>query len=106
VLHVGAHWRHLANTTEPSVCGGDAAFLLNYFYHFFLLMTEAAATRNINFYHSVVAHSTVENFLQVVGLYRINIFSVRYMLSPVRLSSVCRLSVCRLSVCRLSVCRL
>jgi len=21
----GAHWRHLANTTEPSVCGGDAA---------------------------------------------------------------------------------
>ena len=21
----GAHWRHPANTTEPSVCGGDAA---------------------------------------------------------------------------------
>jgi len=21
----GAHWRHLANTTEPFVCGGDAA---------------------------------------------------------------------------------
>ena len=21
----GAHWRHLANTTEPSVCSGDAA---------------------------------------------------------------------------------
>ena len=21
----GAHWRHLANTTEPSVCGGYAA---------------------------------------------------------------------------------
>jgi len=21
----GAHWRHLANTTKPSVCGGDAA---------------------------------------------------------------------------------
>jgi len=21
----GVHWRHLANTTEPSVCGGDAA---------------------------------------------------------------------------------
>ena len=20
-----AHWRHLANTTEPSMCGGDAA---------------------------------------------------------------------------------
>ena len=22
----GAHWRHLKNTTEPSICGGDAAF--------------------------------------------------------------------------------
>jgi len=22
----GAHWHHLINTTEPSVCGGDAAF--------------------------------------------------------------------------------
>jgi len=21
----GAHWRHLVNTTEPSMCGGDAA---------------------------------------------------------------------------------
>jgi len=26
-----AHWRNLANTIEPSVCGGDAAFLSNYF---------------------------------------------------------------------------
>jgi len=24
-LYMGAHWRHLANTTEPSMCGGDAA---------------------------------------------------------------------------------
>jgi len=24
-MHWGAHWRNLANTTEPSVCGGDAA---------------------------------------------------------------------------------
>jgi len=22
---LGAHWCHLVNTTEPSVCGGDAA---------------------------------------------------------------------------------
>jgi len=22
---MGEHWRHLANTTEPFVCGGDAA---------------------------------------------------------------------------------
>jgi len=25
VLGMGAHWRHLANTIEPSMCGGDAA---------------------------------------------------------------------------------
>jgi len=25
VLHGGAHWRNLTNTTEPSVCSGDAA---------------------------------------------------------------------------------
>jgi len=25
VLRGGAHGRHLANTTEPSMCGGDAA---------------------------------------------------------------------------------
>jgi len=24
-LYMGVHWRHLANTTEPSVCRGDAA---------------------------------------------------------------------------------
>jgi len=26
VLDGCAHWRYLANTTEPSMCGGDAAF--------------------------------------------------------------------------------
>ena len=26
----GAHWRHLANTTEPFMCGGDVT-LSNYF---------------------------------------------------------------------------
>jgi len=32
----GAHWRHLANTFELSMCGGDAAFLSNYFDHLIL----------------------------------------------------------------------
>jgi len=32
----GAHWRHLAYRTEPSMCGGDAAFLSNYYDHLFL----------------------------------------------------------------------
>jgi len=25
MCYTGAHWSHLAHTTEPSVCGGDAA---------------------------------------------------------------------------------
>jgi len=29
----GALWRYLANTIEPSICAGDAAFLSNYFDH-------------------------------------------------------------------------
>ena len=28
---VGAHWRHLENTSESSMWGGDAAFLSKYF---------------------------------------------------------------------------
>jgi len=34
-----AHWRHLANTTEPSLCGGDAAFLSDYFDRLFIVIT-------------------------------------------------------------------
>jgi len=30
VLDGGSHWRQLANTTEPSMCDGDATFLPNY----------------------------------------------------------------------------
>jgi len=26
ISRYSAHWRHVANTIEPSVCGGDAAF--------------------------------------------------------------------------------
>jgi len=33
VLDGGAHWRNRANMIEPSMCGGDAAFLSNYFDH-------------------------------------------------------------------------
>jgi len=36
VLHGDAHWRHLANMTEPSVCGDNAA--LCYFFHHLLLL--------------------------------------------------------------------
>ena len=31
-----AHWHHVANTTEPSICGSNAALLSNYFDHLLL----------------------------------------------------------------------
>jgi len=37
VLNWDTYWRNLANTTELSMCGGDTAFLLNYFDHLFSL---------------------------------------------------------------------
>ena len=33
VLYGGAYQRNLANAIEPSMCGGDAVFLSNYFDH-------------------------------------------------------------------------
>jgi len=38
VLDGGAHWRHLANTIEASMCGGDAALLSNYCDHLLLIV--------------------------------------------------------------------
>ena len=37
ILDVGVHWRLLANTIEPSVCGVDKAFLSNCFDHLFMV---------------------------------------------------------------------
>jgi len=33
VLDGGAHWRNLTNTIEPSMWGGEAAFLSDYYDH-------------------------------------------------------------------------
>jgi len=41
----GAHWRHMANTIEPSMCDGNAAFLSNYFDH--LLLTRNTASTSM-----------------------------------------------------------
>jgi len=38
VLHDGARCRHPANKIEPSMCSGDAVFLLNYFNHLLQLL--------------------------------------------------------------------
>ena len=39
----GAHWRHLANTSESSMCGGDAASLSNYYDHLFCFSSQQYA---------------------------------------------------------------
>ena len=38
VLHRGSHCRNLADTPEPSVCGGNVAFLSNYFDHLLIFL--------------------------------------------------------------------
>jgi len=40
VLVGGAHWRNLANMTELSMRGSNAAFLSNYFDHLFTAVTD------------------------------------------------------------------
>jgi len=42
----GAHRRHLANTTEQSTCGGDAAFLSNYFDHLLSSSSQCHSLHN------------------------------------------------------------
>jgi len=39
-----SQWRNLANTIEPSICGGDAAFLSNYFDHLFEISVDSEVT--------------------------------------------------------------
>ena len=47
-IRLGAHWHHLANTTEPSICGGDAAaFLSNYFDQLLLLILSCVHPSNV-----------------------------------------------------------
>jgi len=45
----GVHWRHQANAIEPSMCGGDAALLSNYFDHFEGSVHKGSVSRNPNF---------------------------------------------------------
>ena len=46
LLDGDAHWCLLSNTIESSMCGGDAAFLLNYFDHLFTVQTDKCKTRS------------------------------------------------------------
>jgi len=40
----GAHWRQLANTIEPFMCGGYTAFMANYFDHLLNFGTPALSS--------------------------------------------------------------
>jgi len=48
----GAHWRYLANAIEPSMCGGDATFLSNYFEHHSLLWSYASVEKIFKHYYT------------------------------------------------------
>jgi len=41
------YWRHLANTIEPSVCGGDAVLLSNYSDHLFKIKLRLGDGREV-----------------------------------------------------------
>jgi len=43
----GANWRHLANTTEPSMCVGDGGFLSNFLDHLLPAALRAAQIAGI-----------------------------------------------------------
>jgi len=59
----GAHWRHLANTTEPFVCGGDAALCQ-------ITLTSCYVSHLLinldNFYYSLVTNHLVVQVEQSV----------------------------------------
>ena len=40
---MGSHWRHLTNTTEPSMCGGDVAFLAHILVFYYMFWTNISA---------------------------------------------------------------
>jgi len=67
VLGCGVHWHHLANTTEPSMCGGDVAFLSSYFDHLLVLSAMWLSTKT-SAVHSV--REWLAGFsLSLVGLF-------------------------------------
>ena len=51
VKYRGAHWRHLKNTTEPSMCGGDAVLcqitLTTCYYYFILRLSLCVSTLDV-----------------------------------------------------------
>jgi len=60
--HGRAHWWHLANTAEPSVCGGDAVFcqitlITCYFYHPGTITEKIKAVVDITTLPPVLPHS-------------------------------------------------
>ena len=61
VLH-GAHWRHLANTIEPSLCGGDAVLcrlIFNHFLFFVIYCYQQSVFQTAASFLTVTFHTAV-----------------------------------------------
>jgi len=113
----GAYWRNLAKTVEPSMCGGDAAFLSSYFDHLLLLLsfsniimklmlrieskivdlTKAHLTNNetigLDHFGVFVRYSSVTDHIGILdhGSIRTNMHEIRFMGQAYScLTSVCR----------------
>jgi len=61
-----AHWRHLANTIEPSICGGDACGLMsNYYDHLLLLWLHCSLQKWWSLLQAVVLMNQTQNFTDI-----------------------------------------
>jgi len=65
VLYGVTHWRHLANTTEWSVCGGDAS---NYFNHLLILLLPDIF-RRIKCFHKALLQAPYSTDVCVLPAY-------------------------------------
>jgi len=59
----GAHWRHLANIIDPSMCGSDAAFSSNYFWPLVNLLLLGYVVDRVD--------ASVELFVRATGQRRV-----------------------------------
>ena len=59
VLNEGARWRHLANAIDPSVSGGNAAFLSKNFDQLILLLLSSSSSASLPVHRVNVSTSVV-----------------------------------------------
>ena len=79
----GAHWRHLKNTTEPSMCGGDAALCQITLTTCFIkkaTKTQLHKVENSDNLQSIAVLKRVTSYRASTSMYSLT-FRVRVMLS-------------------------